>query len=1395
MADITLRDYLAKLDSLLKSGAASEVIHHCRHILQYFPKNADTYRFLGRALVENKSWREADEVLRRLLSVYPDDFYAHIGLSEVSMAEKRPDDAIWFLERAFEQEPNNEVILDELRELYRKHRRVEHAKVQLTAGAVAQQYVRNGLFAQAVTTLQQALANAPDRIDLKLLLARTYWNAGQRIEGAETAVSVLQALPDCLEANRILAELWLGESRPSDAQRYIGNIQSVDPYLALELAKGQAVPDEAYKLEELDYRRVAEREIVNRSPDWLQAVDQAAEASSSSDDSADWMGSLRSRGTEEEELPTFDNASFSSQAPDDWFTELGDTDNAAAPEVPPPVTGRKRTGLTGLLSAIDVPEAEPIPEPEPIEDMLAGLPEIEDAPAGDSLDDLFKDAVFSPEDATPKPTHQTGEMREVDPLAWAKESGIDVSDKPLVEDNLDLFGADDDNLALQGAGEVDPLAWLKGSGDEDIISETDAPKAWSATAQFEAPARANTDDDPMAWLSETDIELKPSSAAPSSTGKKVDSDDPLDWLADESLLDEALNLEALTESPTDTSEQRVSNDIPATAEKPDRQDEMADDKDNAFDWMNEDSPKADSGDDEFTWLGETPTSSKEDLPDLFADLGGNDDAQPAADALDWMSELDDAGQQSDAGTDDVPSWLTEMKPAEAQAASTPTASDDSEFEWMSQAVTPEEEDLLAEPAGDTPDWLADLQPDEPQAAQPVAQSSPDDSEFEWMSQAVTPEEEDLLAEPIDDTPDWLADLQPDEPKTAQPVAQSSPDEGEFEWMSQVTEEEEPVAQADDLSAEPAGDTPDWLAEMQPAAEAEAEPAASAADDEFSWMTQATEEEEPAAQADDLSAEPAGEMPDWLSEMQPAAEAKAEPVASAADSEFEWMSQATEEEEPAAQADDLSAEIAGEMPDWLSEMQPAAGAEAEPAASAADDEFAWMGDAISEEDALEEEPVAQADDLSAEPAGEMPDWLSEMQPAAEEEAEPVASAADSGFEWMSQAAEEEEPVAQADDLSAEMAGEMPDWLSEMQPAAEEAAEPVASATDSGFEWMSQTAEEEPVAQADDLSAEPAGEMPDWLSEMQPAAEAKAEPVTSAADSGFDWGSDNGEQARQASVEEPDWIQTLQTSENAAVSAEATSDMDNEVVEPRGAVPEWLAALQQAEAAPPVMEEAPIPWDSELEAAEEQEEEPAVADEMPDWLQEVKSSRAEAPAPVEEAEASSEYEWIDDINTPETQPETAAVQELSFDDDFDLLSAEDADTTEAEPAVVSQAVNQATNAPDWLNAMVPGLDVDYDAPEDEQIEQEFLPGSENRVVPIFQGASQPARNREFQWLTDIVDEETQQMKAIPAKSQRGRFTFSQLPAWLRKPKEKQEQPSPQATGEDDDWSDVDLPPWLQ
>src|SRR5262245_9331155 len=122
MPEISLKEYLGKLNTLLSSSAADEVIHHCRHILQYYPKNVMAYRYLGRALVLNGRWEEGRDALRRVLSVIPDDYVAHLGLSEANERLSHPDEAIWHLERALEQRPNDKELIDALRGLYRRYR-------------------------------------------------------------------------------------------------------------------------------------------------------------------------------------------------------------------------------------------------------------------------------------------------------------------------------------------------------------------------------------------------------------------------------------------------------------------------------------------------------------------------------------------------------------------------------------------------------------------------------------------------------------------------------------------------------------------------------------------------------------------------------------------------------------------------------------------------------------------------------------------------------------------------------------------------------------------------------------------------------------------------------------------------------------------------------------------------------------------------------------------------------------------------------------------------------------------------------------------------------------------------------------------------------------------------
>src|SRR5690606_32708259 len=178
-----------------------------------------------------------------------DDYAAHIGLSEANERLNRSDEAIWHLERALEQRPNERDVIEALRALYRRHRGVENLKIQMTTAAVARQYLRSGAYPQAIETLRSALLRLNDRLDLRLLLAQILWRQGAEEEAAEIALEILKVLPDCLEANRIMAQLWLSVGRPSDAQRYVNHLEAVDPYLAVELVQGFPPEEDAFHIE------------------------------------------------------------------------------------------------------------------------------------------------------------------------------------------------------------------------------------------------------------------------------------------------------------------------------------------------------------------------------------------------------------------------------------------------------------------------------------------------------------------------------------------------------------------------------------------------------------------------------------------------------------------------------------------------------------------------------------------------------------------------------------------------------------------------------------------------------------------------------------------------------------------------------------------------------------------------------------------------------------------------------------------------------------------------------------------------------------------------------------------------------------------------------------------
>lgn len=1398
MSDISLHDYYAKLDTLLKSSAYDEVIHHCRHILQYFPKNITAYRYLGAALIGVRRWDEASAVLRRVLSVCPDDQQAHSGLSEVYEHKGQPQDAIWHMERAFEQAPNNREAIERLRALYKHYQQVDQPKVQLTSAAVARQYLRNQNYEQSIETLRGALQRMPDRVDMRLLLAQALWASGEQIEAGEAALDVLQVLPDSLEANRIMAELWLREERPSDAQRYLNSVEAIDPYLALEIAQGEAAPGDAFHLDELDYRVYAQHEMTTSRPDWLKEIspDEAAQDAEPSDQSSApaWKSAILTSFSEQEEEAALEEHG---EVFEDWMAAVS-----------------VDTGTSGQTAQDDYEIPEEFATLEQTLDARTDNAFFEalraDAAGSDELPDWFTQSE------SPASTPANDEVD--DPLAWLRDSGVEIDDTEVNVD-ADPFQADDEMVYQDPT--ANPHQWAE-KYEMDALFHTDAlkqdgqaedtPHDFPADLDFDLP-----DVDTLTGPTASEAQL------PAEALDDDDEDDDYDWLQDDSILDEVLGIEQLTQSGEAAADAAAvpaeEQEFMAGAFSPTQQDEQDSDifeqpgaaeaqiestfEDtadmNLFSWELDDQQEAVTPDvtaeselevamppdDKYAtlpvWLQATPSDedTEPERPEWMTVVEAQGDSAPEVPAENAEADQPTSEPNSQSGehaplrgltgllNDDRFAWPAQDEPAEPE----PEVADEP---WMRQFDAPQTTSLGS--ADDIPEWLSELsdeeakQPEADDGSDSDAQPPDDEPEFEWLS-----DDDDLEAFEAEINADTGIDL--NSPTAAavedQIFSADQPDENQLTessldsyTFSDVELASPPPAAGDfggldDDALIESGDLPDWLSEidrqddagytplppqaetsqsLEAATEHEAEDDAAPVtegdavsefvmalnappEEDFEWPEAAAEYEEP----EETRAQPA--EGDWLTSIMPTSEA-AEPTTEDADN---WPSaigspELAEPEFEPASSDDLA---------WLDAIQTADAdrpvsatdeAEPEPAPSDAEDALplaaaaALAAAAVSQPDQDETLPQSDSDwpetEANAEPGAsdaaneisadeEMPDWMGTL--VNNEEMEPVTS-----FEPEHKPEDDEQPLE----------SEIPDWLNELQPKEED--------------------ENTPSPDEDDEAAAP-GEIPDWLSELQPIEEdAETPPALEPEDDDeFAWATDDLDAEEFAlsvpapanldEIEGEDWLAEPGSEEPAEIAWEAIEDEDDDEAFMTGAGAGAAAAV--------------------FAMLEDEEDQP---DAEPIEPFEVEES-ADLIEPMESDSLADEIEFAAEEVENEMMP---LADESAFQEQWEDAAAFE----EAAEEFLMQT--PAENAPDWLNAMVPGIDVDYQAEADEPIEEELVLGEEiidetNEPEPASSG---------FNWLTNLVEEETSEVEIItdepfaPIERHQPRFVFTRPPAWL-------------------------------
>ena len=1081
MTTVTLHEYLKKIDSLIDENRLDEAIAHCHYILEKYPRFIPAYRLMGKAYVEKYYFDEAADLFQRVLSAEPNDLISHIALFEVYKEKKRPEQALWHLERAFEIDPYNEALREELRQLYVEKYDDLPYRLPLTPGAAAHLYLKGEMYQQAVQLLQPALAAEPDRVDLEVMLAEALWQGrdDQRIDAEEVCLNILEKLPDCIAANAILSTIWLRTGRMNESQKYLARIKSLtcldSASLDEETAVGRAfltdgapeLPDEiTLPLLEIEPEAAPQ---AKPSADWVSEVTFDAAAPPAEQDapdvvlegesgmhSYDWMIDLE----EEPASPEDELAADMADEDTDWFA-------GAAQDVAEEVAGESGVLPDGVLGAmafslldsdttsLGEDEAEKSEPPEtdwfleetaaPREDMPAWLAE-----ETNDLEQMAQAAAQKGADEPPDWLDDTAadnlppiQMTQSEADEWVF-AGDSPDDLPPPDTETEIMG----QVKPEAESDDDWLSELAGSQepDEDIFSaaaETPQPdateeddEAWLAALGLDEPETTTPETETAAsgeedWLSQFDT-LETTADLPDTATVEDD------WLAALEDADEdaaPLELDSNWLTPPGEEPPTLSDKVTAAA--------AAKGLTGLFD--PDDAAETEAA------TGATEEDTEEDLEDWLSALA--DEGIETGD-LDLPGEAETAVEEEllpdEAETDD---WLSVLSGEEL--AETPAESEtDSPAAIEIGELTPEE--LAGTDYDEIPDWLmtGPLPPD-------GAETTPDDLSSGEADAALSMDALTAATGETEEFPDWLEDL-PDQPEDEEDVYADLGVDSDIlpGWMvAEETDTEQTIAAEAEAETEKPqeAELSGLLASLDTAADGAAE-----AEELPDWLqeTPQTETEEAALPEEDWLTEPAGSPSTETGterESDEDAGAAGQSLAAGlaalditgdesqpgepAPEEMQWLDQLAEEE------DVLSGlELSGaDGLDWLAEpleepgeaetILPALEAEPPPAeaeidigqdreAADVDDALSWLEDLAAQQETPVEELPSIAQDALADDLAESETTT----PAVDAEIAPA------GMDWLDKlAGESGEPAVTEEDTFTEMEAELDDamsWLDEI-----------------------------------------------------------------------------------------------------------------------------------------------------------------------------------------------------------------------------------------------------------------------------------------------------------------------------------------------------------------------------
>ncbi len=743
MSKIALRRYNTEINDMIDHQEVEEAIAHCLHILNIYPKYVETYRLLGKAYLESKQFENAADVFQRVLSSHPDDFVANVGMSIISESNKDFDSAIHFMERAFEEQPSNHAIQEEMKRLFGRRDGVEPTKVRLTRGALARMYVHGNLYDQAVAELLSIINESPQRLDLLTILAETYYAQDLNTEAADVCMTVLNDLPYSYLANRIMYLILTQDERTDQAQEHFSRWVELDPYaefISPPANKSEDLPDNTIEIEKLEPEGEPKKEseltpIEEKLVGLAKEKDEPVFEKSLSEVEGDELaeppvleyGEYEESKDIKEEIPEW-LFSADKEIKDDEIEELTEAEFVDTVETPvfeldeEEVTEVVEEDIPDLGFSYDEIKEEPVLEAElheeeakAVEEDILDLGFSDDEVTDDEPEPeegLLEEDLEEPEETPDLKLDDDEETMEADEkipdwLFSEDEAADDEPDGELEESAEEFFEepveeTDDEFPFVVPVIETEEAA-LEVEAEETVeIEETPEEDDWLSSLEKDSTEEKDT------WPSLIGSEDKPVI----NTGSlELEDAENLDWLSD--LVDddddsERPDWEKITETLPSILEEEVEEltDVDVFAEAEETVEEEADDMPV---WMASDDSEVEEeaepvGKDVEDKLPDWIES--EDEVDVSGDLPAHEEAKDEFEKLEeeadeaWLSSLGDTIKTDIKEDVPMPDWLKQIDSVKDIGIDGEQFSDR------------EAEEISSLPEDDLPDWLKELKEEE-----------------------------------------------------------------------------------------------------------------------------------------------------------------------------------------------------------------------------------------------------------------------------------------------------------------------------------------------------------------------------------------------------------------------------------------------------------------------------------------------------------------------------------------------------------------------------------------------------------------------------------------------------------------------------------------------------------